>query len=85
MLRCESVIAAGNIARFSDVVMIMPRALLDCPENQGIRAVPLKLSPPEDDFGMVTRVDVPLTPVAEAFAKILREKTLQRFTPSRMG
>ena len=83
MLRCESVIAAGNIARVSDVVMIMPRGLLDCPENQGIRAVPLSLSPPEDDFGMVTRVDVPLTPVADAFARILRDKTLQRFGPPR--
>jgi hypothetical protein len=57
----------------------MPKGLLDCPETQGICAAPLKSPPPKSDFGMVTRVDVPLTPVAEAFAKILRDYTLQKF------
>jgi len=83
VLRCESVITALAIVRNSDVITFMPKGLLDCPETQGIRAAPLRQPPPRSDFGMVMRVDVPLTPVAEAFVKILRDLTLQKFGPPR--
>lgn len=79
LLRCESVSTALAIVRNSDVITFMPKGLLDCLETQGICAAPLKSPPPRSDFGMVTRVDVPLTPVAEAFAKILKDYTLQKF------
>ena len=83
LLRCESVLAALAIVRDSDVITFMPEGLLACPECQGIGAARLKPPPPASEFGMVTRVDVPLTPVAQAFAKILRDRTLQRFAPGR--
>ena len=85
LLHCESVIAALAIVRTSDVITFMPQGLLACPECQGICAAPIKSPPPGSDFGMVTRVDVPLTPVAEAFAKILRDRTLQKFGAHRGG
>jgi DNA-binding transcriptional LysR family regulator len=78
-LRCEFIPAAGNILRHSDIVAMLPAALMDCIEYQGLRAVPLKVSLPWNNYGMIKRVDVPLTPVAEDFAAILKQKLIQRF------
>jgi LysR family transcriptional regulator, regulator of abg operon len=75
VLRCESVLSALAIVRNSDVVTFMPRGLLDCPELTGIRAVDLASSPPDSSIGIIMRSDVPLSPVAKAFADVLKDKT----------
>ena len=77
ILRCESVLSALAIVRNSDVVTFMPKGLLDCPELTGIRAVDLRSAPPESSIGIIMRSDVPLSPVAKAFADVLRDKTLR--------
>ncbi len=77
ILRCESVLSALAIVRNSDVVTFMPRGLLECPELAGIRAVDFSSAPPESSIGIITRSDVPLSPVAKAFADVLRDKTLR--------
>jgi len=75
LLRCESVLSALAIVRNSDVVTFMPRGLLDCPETKGIRAVDLSSAPPDSSIGIITRSDVPLSPVAKAFAEVMKDKT----------
>ena len=75
VLRCESVLSALAIVRNSDVVTFMPRGLLDCPELTGIRAVELGSAPPDSSIGIILRSDVPLSPVAKAFADVLKDKT----------
>jgi DNA-binding transcriptional LysR family regulator len=82
LMRCESVIVAFAIIRHTDVVSLIPALLLDCPETLGIRAVAMDMRPPMSDFNLITRADVPLSPVAAAFAACLKEKTLQCFQPS---
>ena len=77
ILRCESVVSALAIVRNSDVVTFMPRGLLDCPELTGIRVVNLSSAPPDSSIGIITRSDVPLSPVARAFADVLKDKTLR--------
>lgn len=77
ILKCESVLSALSIVRNSDVLTFMPTGLLDCPETQGIRAAALKEVPPPSDIGLITRVDVPLTPVAKAFAEVLRNQVVR--------
>jgi DNA-binding transcriptional LysR family regulator len=74
VLRCESVLSALAIVRNSDVVTFMPRGLLDCPELTGIRAVDLSSAPPDSSIGIILRSDVPLSPVAKAFADVLKDK-----------
>ena len=75
VLRCESVLSALAIVRNSDVVTFVPRGLLDCPELTGIRAVDLASAPPDSSIGIILRSDVPLSPVAKAFADVLKDKT----------
>ena len=75
VLRCESVLSALAIVRNSDVVTFMPRGLLDCPETKGIRAIELGSAPPDSSIGIILRSDVPLSPVAKAFADVLKDKT----------
>ena len=40
---------------------------------------PMPPFPPMSDFNLITRADVPLSPVAAAFAACLKAKTLQWF------
>jgi DNA-binding transcriptional LysR family regulator len=77
LLKCESVLSALGIVRNSDVVTFMPRGLLDCPGTAGIRPADLRETPPPSDIGLITRVDVPLTPVAKAFAEALRTQVIR--------
>ena len=79
LMRCESVIVAFAILRHTDVVSLIPAPLLERPETNGIRAVALEMSPPMSDFNLITRADVPLSPVAAAFAACLKEQTRQWF------
>ncbi|BDU76013.1 LysR substrate-binding domain-containing protein [Mesoterricola sediminis] len=74
ILKCESVLSALSLVRNTDVITFMPMGLLDCPETQGIRAVALQDPPPPSDIGLITRVDVPLTPVARAFADLMKHQ-----------
>lgn len=82
ILRCDSVATANALIRTTDVVSISPVPLLACPETVGIRGVELDEPPPRSNFGMVTRVDTPLSPVAAAFASCLKEMTLSRYCPT---
>lgn len=82
ILRCDSVLAAWAIIRRTDVVTLAPAPLLDCPETEGLQGVDLDTPPPKNEFGMIMRVDVPLSPVAAAFASCLKEMTIPRFSPS---
>ena len=74
LMRCESALSALSIVRNSDVITFLPTGLLDCPETAGIRAADLAEKPPSSDIGLITRVDVPLTPVAKAFAEALKHQ-----------
>jgi DNA-binding transcriptional LysR family regulator len=81
LFRCQSVITTLALVRTTDLITFMPRELLACPECQGIRAIPVEPPPPASEFGLVMRAEVPLTPVAEAFADILEDLALRRFGP----
>ncbi len=80
ILRCDSVVTSNAILRTTDVLSLAPVPFLDCPETEGIRAIHLNTPPPHNNFGMVTRADTPLSPVAMAFASCLKEMTLPRFS-----
>ena len=85
LFRCQSVISTLALVRTTDLVTFMPKGLLGCRECQGIRAIPIEPPPPASEFGLVMRSEVPLSPVAEIFAGILKDLALRRFGPDARG
>ena len=80
ILRCDSISMSNALIRSTDVLTLAPVPLLECPETQGIARANLSCPPPRNNFGMVTRADVPMPPLVAAFAARLREVTLSRFS-----
>ena len=85
VLLCESTEAALAVLRGSDMIGFGPEKLLACAEFQGIEALRPEPPPPDSDFGLITRTDAHLTPVAGAFADILHDLCGRKFGPVRRG
>jgi len=67
-------LAALSLLRHSNVVCILPAALIGLPECRGIVAVPdAGLHPADLELLLLTQPDIPLTPAAAYFAHCLTE------------